>query len=321
MEDDWPGDTYSIHLDYVILKFVDVHHDRLKHRLATTFTEEWDEHLEQRLVGIELKKKYQEIEKIKFPTLAASTRSSGMMHDYSIKLREEAALSVIGTEESMAFAEHALCLRLWKDGWDSDYTSKSFLILFECLYKYNNENKDLRSLILMTENSFELFADGKHEDAHDRCLNLKANAAIAQSDWVLAANAYEKLIKVREMRFGIGSPKAAEAYTWLGQVYGKADKWNEAYTLFKQAYNSYVIKLGENHIDTLNCKKILANSLMEIGQFSESEIYYLSLPTNSSTNNVNDGKKGQKNNPQDNEMMKEKEKALAKLYQLLELSS
>ena len=56
MEDDWPGDTYSIHLDYVILKFVDVHHDRLKHRLATTFTEEWDEHLEQRLVGIELKK-------------------------------------------------------------------------------------------------------------------------------------------------------------------------------------------------------------------------------------------------------------------------
>ena len=123
------------------------------------------------------------------------------------------------------------------------------------------------------------------------------------------------------MRFGIGSPKAAEAYTWLGQVYGKADKWNEAYTLFKQAYNSYVIKLGENHIDTLNCKKILANSLMEIGQFSESEIYYLSLPTNSSTNNVNDGKKGQKNNPQDNEMMKEKEKALAKLYQLLELSS
>ena len=105
-----------------------------------------------------------------------------------------------------------------------------------------------------------------------------------------------------------------------GQVYGKAEKWNEAYTLFKQAYNSYVIKLGENHIDTLNCKKILANSLMEIGQFSESEIYYLSLPTNSSTNNVNDGKKGQKNK-QDNEMMKEKEKALAKLYQLLELSS
>ena len=52
MEDDWCGDTYNVELDYVSLKFVDVHHDRLKHRLATTFTEEWDDHLNQRLVSV-----------------------------------------------------------------------------------------------------------------------------------------------------------------------------------------------------------------------------------------------------------------------------
>ena len=318
MEDDWCGETYNVELDYVSLKFVDVHHDRLKHRLATTFTEEWDDHLNQRLVSVELKKKYQEIEKTEFPALAASTRSSGIMHDYSLKLREEAALSMIGTETSVAFAEHALCLRLWKDGWDSDDTSKAFLVLFECLYKLNKGNKDLRSLILMTENSFELFADAKHKDAHDRCLILKANAAIAQEDWVLAANAYEKLIRVREKRFGIGSPQTAEAYVYLGEVYGKANKWNEAYTLLKQAYNSYVTHLGEDHKHTLDCKKKFANALMAVGDFSKSELFLLSLP--STSNVLGNMAKVSDNNDSNRDMIKERETALVKLYKMLEVS-
>ena len=312
MESDWPGETYSIELDYVVLKFVNVNHDRLKHCLSTSFVSDWDDHLDRRLVSIELKKKYQRLEIEKFPALAASTRSSGLTHDYSLKLREEAALAMIGKEEGVAFAEHALCLRLWKEGWDSSATATSFLIMFECLYKYKKENKDLRSLILTTENLFELFADGNHEDSKDRCLNLKANAAIAQEDWLLAANAYEKLVRVREMRFGIGSAKASEAYVCLGQVYGKAKKWNESYTLLKQGYNSYSLTLGENHKETKLAKKLLADSLMEVGQFSESEMYYLLLPSTFESQFM-DGKQSDSEGSSN-----ERDKALMKLYRLLE---
>ena len=312
MESDWPGEKYCIELDYVVLKFVDINNDRLKHRLSTSFVGDWDEHLDRRLVSIELKKKYQQLENEKFPALAASTRSSGLTHDYSLKLREEAALAMIGKEEGVAFAEHALCLRLWKDGWDSNVTATSFLIMFECLYKYKKENKDLRSLILTTDNLFELFADGNHEDSQDRCLNLKANAAIAQKDWVLAANAYEKLVRVREMRFGIGSAKASEAYVCLGQVYGKAKKWNESYALLKQGYNSYLSTLGENHKETKLSKKMLADSLLEVGQFSESEMHYLLLPSAFESQTMD----GKQNDGKDSS--NERDKALIKLYQLLE---
>ena len=81
------------------------------------------------------------------------------------------------------------------------------------------------------------------------------------------------------MRFGIGSAKASEAYVCLGQVYGKAKKWNESYALLKQGYNSYLSTLGENHKETKLSKKMLADSLLEVGQFSESEMHYLLLPS------------------------------------------
>ena len=45
MESDWPGEKYCIELDYVVLKFVDMNNDRLRHRLLTSFVGDWDDHL------------------------------------------------------------------------------------------------------------------------------------------------------------------------------------------------------------------------------------------------------------------------------------
>ena len=47
----------------------------------------------------------------------------------------------------------------------------------------------------------------------------------------------------------------------------------------KQGYNSYLSTLGENHKETKLSKKMLADSLPEVGQFNESEMHYLLLPS------------------------------------------
>ena len=92
----------------------------------------------------------------------------------------------------------------------------------------------------------------------------------------------------------------------------KAKKWNEAYALLKQGYNSYLSALGENHKETKLARKMLAESLMEVGQFSESEMHYLLLPSTFESQRM-DGKQSD-----GKDSSSERDKALIKLYQLLE---
>ena len=288
------GNCFAVHLDYVVLKFAtDNDHQYFHRKYKTSFCESWRDRETQKIVAVNLFEKWK-AKGLEDSTpigkeMAAAERSKGLDHDYSLTIREKFAEQNIGTEISVAFAQHAALIRLLKHGWDSDKTARSLLLLFECIYKRNSQSKDLRPLLLLATDCFQkYFFNGKHDDARERCLFLRSSAALAQDDFALAANGYEELLGLREIQYGHSHLKAFQVRKLLAEVYGKQHNWDDALATYRMAYNGLKTILGEGNDETLAAKEGLAQALHAEGQYAEAESILRSIQQ-SSSNNSSDG--------------------------------
>jgi len=285
------GSSFSLKLDYVTLSFACKKGAIDSYKMQTSFVNSWEQRSTWKIVAIELDERWRNIflddHSAVLKEVQSIERGKGLLHEYSLKCRERLADALSSDskktaetgELAVAYAQHAACLRLWKHGWDHPKTATALLLLFECIYRREEDSRDLRPLLILTTDIFQkYFFNGLHNNARERCLFLRGAAALAQDDYALAASGYETLLLLRELQLGFSHLDTTRIRLILGSVYGLCGHWEDARASYKAAFEILKDIVGEDNPETLAAKKGLAQSYLENEDYMEAERLLRSLP-------------------------------------------